>query len=171
MTLPEAPYRALDDQQVRDRWLTFFGHLEGADDVFDDVLSAYRRPGRYYHTIEHGLAVAQTARTLSEGMAEPDRLAIDLASWLHDARFSPGADDNEERSADLAADVAIRLGLDGARVDEIRGSGPGHHPYRAGHDFSPTVVVRCRSGRPGQTLAPVSGRRGQHPGRVGDGRR
>lgn len=67
----------------------------------DRLLEAYADPARGYHDRRH---LAEVLEHLDELMpaGHPTRDAVLLAAWFHDA-VHDGADDDEQRSADLAA--------------------------------------------------------------------
>lgn len=85
-----------------DRWQTL---LPRAEALGRELLDCYSEPHRAYHNRKH----------LSEMLAAVDALehfagnvrVVRLAAWFHDAIYDPLRADNEERSAQLAAD---RLG-------------------------------------------------------------
>jgi predicted metal-dependent HD superfamily phosphohydrolase len=64
--------------------------------VFDQLVTAYSEPHRFYHNLEH---VAEVLRVAGRLGASPEVL---LAVWFHDAVYDPKATDNEESSALLA---------------------------------------------------------------------
>ena len=116
------PYEPAPDEHLRTQWSAHFADYDNTDSVLDQLLSVYRTPGRYYHTIEHGLEVASTVRTLTGARPAADTDDLRLAAWVHDAHFEPGADDNEKRSAALAERLALQLGMGpgrGRRVAEF----------------------------------------------------
>jgi predicted metal-dependent HD superfamily phosphohydrolase len=69
------------------------------DPIYADLVARYGEPHRRYHTIGHVddcLERFDAVRHLTEEPA-----AVELALWLHDAICTPGARDNERRSAEL----------------------------------------------------------------------
>ncbi len=105
------PYEPAPDEYLRTQWNAHFAGYDNTDSVFDQLLAAYRTPGRYYHTIEHGLEVASTVQMLADTRPAADRDDLRLAAWVHDAHFEPDNDDNEERSALLAERLALQLAI------------------------------------------------------------
>ncbi|MEE8602099.1 hypothetical protein [Euzebya tangerina] len=59
------------------------------------LVTAYRRPPREYHTLEHAGDVAKHVAGLGGNRA------CLLAAWFHDVVYEPTASDNEEQSARL----------------------------------------------------------------------
>jgi predicted metal-dependent HD superfamily phosphohydrolase len=97
---------------------------------FGQLAEAYSQPHRRYHNaghIEHCLAEFDQAADLAES---PDE--VEFAIWLHDAIYETKAVDNEERSAQLAREVLLKLGAaetKGSRVgDLILATKPGESP-------------------------------------------
>lgn len=69
-------------------------------DIFDELVSAYTKPSRHYHTQTHVaecLASLARFRALAEKPAE-----IEVAIWFHDAIYDTRRGDNEEMSAQWA---------------------------------------------------------------------
>ena len=69
----------------------------------DTLLAAYGDPGRGYHDRLHLVEVLARVDELMPA-DDPDREAVVLAAWFHDAVYDGGPDD-EERSALLALDA------------------------------------------------------------------
>jgi predicted metal-dependent HD superfamily phosphohydrolase len=88
---------------------------DGGDRVaaFVDLARRYSEPGRHYHTLRHVAETVAAYRLLLA--AEHDTLeeisvpAGMLAVYYHDAVHETTANDNERRSAELAADVLGQL--------------------------------------------------------------
>jgi len=85
---------------------------------FDLLTTLYNEPHRQYHTRQH----------IADSLAEFDRahrlasnpVAVEFAIWFHDARYDPRSSENEERSADLAADWLSRQGASDVLTDAVR---------------------------------------------------
>jgi predicted metal-dependent HD superfamily phosphohydrolase len=80
-----------------------------ADQSFEKIRQHYAEPGRFYHTLDHVQFVLQTIETLS-GQAR-NANAVRLAGWLHDVIYESRVSDNEERSADYAERLCVKLSL------------------------------------------------------------
>jgi predicted metal-dependent HD superfamily phosphohydrolase len=65
------------------------------------LVSAYTAPDRYYHDLRH----IETLLGLADACADviADRNGVEAAIWFHDAIYNTRRNDNEERSAALAA--------------------------------------------------------------------
>jgi predicted metal-dependent HD superfamily phosphohydrolase len=65
-----------------------------------ELLDRWGEPHRVYHSTEHLRTMLAHLDELGGHSADP--VAVELATWFHDAVYDPAADDNEERSAQLA---------------------------------------------------------------------
>jgi predicted metal-dependent HD superfamily phosphohydrolase len=86
-----------------------------ADQKFNGICRAYTGSGRFYHTVDHVLAVLGTV----EGLASyaKNLNAVKVAAWLHDVIYDSKASDNEERSAEYAERLCEELAIpEGQRV-------------------------------------------------------
>lgn len=82
--------------------------------AFVDLVRRYQEAGRHYHTLRH---VAEMTAAFHLLIAADRAAVVDLrvpvcqlAVHFHDAVHDPRADDNERRSAELAAGVLAALG-------------------------------------------------------------
>jgi predicted metal-dependent HD superfamily phosphohydrolase/ribosomal protein S18 acetylase RimI-like enzyme len=88
---------------TEDRWTRLWQQVSAASDsgpIYQELLAAYAQPHRHYHNLQHiddCLSQFDSARNLAK---EP--IALELAIWFHDAIYDTHAQDNEERSAELA---------------------------------------------------------------------
>jgi predicted metal-dependent HD superfamily phosphohydrolase len=102
-----------------ERW---YALLDGLDvgpetDTFNQLQAAYSQSHRAYHTsrhIEECLVLLDELRHVANEAAE-----VEYALWFHDAVYKPMANDNEEKSADWAADFGAERGLPAAKVARI----------------------------------------------------
>jgi predicted metal-dependent HD superfamily phosphohydrolase len=87
----------------RERWVKLWREIGARDDglaVYQELVALYSEPHRHYHNLQHiadCLNEFDSARNLAQ---RP--LAVELASWFHDAIYNTHASDNEEKSAELA---------------------------------------------------------------------
>jgi predicted metal-dependent HD superfamily phosphohydrolase len=89
--------------------------LPDAPALGTDLLRRWAEPWRHYHDVQH-LAEVLTAL---DDLAAPVPAPIRLAAWFHDAIYDPRADDNEERSALLAASTLPAIGVADTTVAEV----------------------------------------------------
>jgi predicted metal-dependent HD superfamily phosphohydrolase len=100
------------------------------NEVWGILVEHYLTPGRFYHTLDHAVGMVRQVRELRGSVQlgttpEPDLRTVDfdaleLAVWFHDAVYEVGADDNERRSADLAAGAARAMGFAEPQIEQIR---------------------------------------------------
>jgi predicted metal-dependent HD superfamily phosphohydrolase len=96
-----------------ERWqrsLHHFGVKQAdAKAAFADLVEAYSRPDRFYHTLKHIEQVLNTIQRL-QGQVHYLEL-VQLAAWFHDGVYDPKAQDNEVQSARSAGAVLRSLGV------------------------------------------------------------
>ena len=108
-----------------------------ADKKFEEIAAAYAEPDRFYHTLDHALAVIATVESLAPNAKNPN--AVKLAAWLHDVVYDSKASDNEERSADYAKRLCEELGIpDGKQVAALILKTKTHDP---GEDVDAQVLL------------------------------
>jgi len=91
-----------------DEWDRLAATLDLDPAIGRDLERRHREPQRHYHSVEHVEAVIGHLDSL--GARTPVTV---LAAFFHDAIYDPTRADNEERSADLAAEsLAGTLGVD-----------------------------------------------------------
>src|SRR5262249_53077887 len=73
------------------------------------LVQAYSAPGRFYHTLDHVMAVLATVEILAS--CARNLSAVKLAAWLHDVIYDSRASDNEERSARHAEGLCEELAI------------------------------------------------------------
>jgi predicted metal-dependent HD superfamily phosphohydrolase len=104
---------------------TYWGHLiqalhldeTVAAETWAALVRAYSEPGRYYHTLDHVRQVLATLDTFGGQAADP--AALQLAAWFHDVVYDSRAGDNEERSAQFAAETLRRMNFPAARTARV----------------------------------------------------
>jgi predicted metal-dependent HD superfamily phosphohydrolase len=101
--------------EMRRRWFDLVHRARwderAATAVFRRLVRAYTRPSRHYHNLEH---IRHCLRELDvardEDGAETASTSVEAAIWFHDAVYNPRRSDNEQRSAELAADALRAMG-------------------------------------------------------------
>lgn len=99
----------MSDGALPNRWRALWpGDVAQGDAIYRDLVARYGEPQRAYHTLDH---VADCLRRLDEIrplLARPDE--AELALWFHDAVYDSRRADNEEQSAQLAAEALRAAG-------------------------------------------------------------
>jgi predicted metal-dependent HD superfamily phosphohydrolase len=103
-----------DDLTLLERWSLLLPHRP---DLGTDLVARYADPARHYHDVRHLRDVLDRIALLADGSDEPR--AVVLAAWYHDAVYEVRADDNEERSAQLAEQALSEAGEGTAVVREV----------------------------------------------------
>jgi predicted metal-dependent HD superfamily phosphohydrolase len=85
-----------------------------ADQTFEEIRKFYAGPGRFYHTLDHVLAVLATVESLAPHAKNLNGLK--LAAWLHDVIYDSKASDNEERSTEYAERLCQELAIPEGRA-------------------------------------------------------
>ena len=85
--------------------------------LYEELTGAYSEDGRFYHTLAHVGSVLDVLAALGPWVTRP--ASVRLAAWFHDAVYDPRADDNEARSAALAAERLEALGLPAGVWSEV----------------------------------------------------
>ena len=86
-----------------------------SDRIRDELVRAYTAPDRHYHNLAHIEAMLELMRAHEHALADP--ASVEAAIWFHDAVYDTRRHDNEQKSAELAAERlagqlnASRLGL------------------------------------------------------------
>jgi len=93
---------------------------DAARPAAEELLARWREPHRHYHTTSHLVAALDAvAALLDAGATVPDRGAVELAVWFHDAVHTGRAGADEEASARLAEERLPLLGQAPGRVREV----------------------------------------------------
>jgi predicted metal-dependent HD superfamily phosphohydrolase len=99
-----------------------------ADQKFDEICKAYAGPDRFYHTLDHVLAMLGTVENLATHARNLN--TVKLAAWLHDVIYDSKASDNEERSAEYAVRLCKELAVpEGRWVAELILKTKTHNAY------------------------------------------
>lgn len=114
-----------DDRAVktaRKRWTRLASDLGVTDgDAWDrciaELLELYSQPERHYHNLHHVEVCLRHLDALKSTQSLPPE--AELALWFHDAIYDTRRDDNEQRSAELAATRLQTLAAS-ADVERVR---------------------------------------------------
>ncbi len=83
--------------------------------VFFDLVTAYSSADRFYHNLVH---IMQLLRIIDEMRFHTrNYAAVEFAAWFHDIIYNPKATDNEEKSAEYAANILNSLGIPALTIE------------------------------------------------------
>jgi len=102
-------------------WLDLSSRVDARDDVAGvgaALLGRWAEKQRAYHDLAHLSEVLERVDLLAAEAERPD--VVRLAAWFHDAVYDATADDNEQRSAELAQRSLGRLRVDPDLVEQDR---------------------------------------------------
>jgi predicted metal-dependent HD superfamily phosphohydrolase len=88
------------------------------DDIYAELVSAYTAPDRHYHDIRHIADCLKEFDGVRHLARNPD--ALQIAIWFHDVVYDGRRQDNEEQSAEVAADALRRLGAAESFIEEVQ---------------------------------------------------
>jgi predicted metal-dependent HD superfamily phosphohydrolase len=97
---------------IRNRWAKIWQKLNVqtvSQDVFDELISAYSAPNRFYHNLTHIEDCLSPFDQVTFLAAHPEE--VELGIWFHDAVYDTKRDDNEQKSAEWAESVISKAGL------------------------------------------------------------
>ncbi len=118
------------------RWVKLMGELGVGEDrwqpLWEKLERLYSQRGRYYHNLKH---IAKTLALLDRFSGGSASALLRLAAFYHDAVYDVQAKDNEERSAVMAKEDLLALGLPERLADDVADlirATKGHRPL-SGH--------------------------------------
>ncbi len=103
--------------EIRGAWRQIVGNH--FDQHIDSLLGRYAEPHRHYHTATHIMLVLRDLHDASRVAAAQPSAEVLAAALYHDAIYDPRANDNEVRSADLAANHLSDIGWSYARCRAV----------------------------------------------------
>ncbi len=109
--LPAAFKISKVNQATSDRWAQLGRQVVATGDaqlVHRELVSVYSQPSRHYHNLRHISECLAEFDTVRHLVSQP--VAVELAIWFHDAVYDPRAQDNEEKSAQLAKRRIVKAG-------------------------------------------------------------
>jgi predicted metal-dependent HD superfamily phosphohydrolase len=108
--------------RLRDIWLELCRSLGIASERhlawWEDLVERHAEPQRHYHTLSHVEAILTTLQRHESSLRSP--ALVYVAGFFHDAVYNPRAGDNEQRSADLAANFLNEAGIEESFVSSVR---------------------------------------------------
>jgi predicted metal-dependent HD superfamily phosphohydrolase len=85
--------------------------------VFGLLVSAYTKPDRHYHNLNH---IDRLLTTIDRFSDLHNPISVDLAVWFHDFVYDPQSSDNEAQSAKSAQDLLTNLGESIATIERVQ---------------------------------------------------
>ena len=85
--------------------------------IITEIKDQYNSQSRSYHNLHHIEHFLQLAMPYSEKLQQKD--AFFFAVWFHDVIYRPFRKNNEAKSAELAAERLIQLGVANADIDQV----------------------------------------------------
>jgi predicted metal-dependent HD superfamily phosphohydrolase len=84
--------------------------------IRDELVRAYTAPDRHYHNLAHIEAMLGLMRAHERALSDP--AVVEAAIWFHDAVYDTRRHDNEERSAEFAAEQLAGV-LSSDRIERV----------------------------------------------------
>jgi len=84
--------------------------------IRDELVRAYTAPDRHYHNLAHIEGMLGLMRAHERTLSDPG--VVEAAIWFHDAVYDTRRHDNEERSAELAAEQLAGV-LSSDRIERV----------------------------------------------------
>lgn len=91
------------------RWaetLNLVGSTGAPSSVFEEILTKYQEPWRFYHTLKH---LRSGFEVLDHFFKSKVTGQVELALWYHDFEYDTHASDNENKSAEVASDRITKI--------------------------------------------------------------
>lgn len=85
--------------------------------LYQELVSHYSEPQRYYHNLDHIAALLQLYFQYEGELTKPQ--VVLLSIFYHDTVYVPGRSDNEHKSALLARRALAQLGAPANEVEEV----------------------------------------------------
>ena len=103
--------------EIRGVWRQIVGNH--FDRHIDSLLGRYAEPHRQYHTATHVMLVLRDLHDAARAVSVQPSAEVLAAALYHDVIYDPRADDNEERSANLAANHLSDVGWSYTRCRSV----------------------------------------------------
>ncbi len=107
--------------ELKSSWKTLLQQFQVAPQagckLLLELVQAYSRGDRFYHTLEHVQAVLNSLDSLKHHTENLP--ALQLAAWFHDVIYDTRAKDNEEKSAAYAVTALNQLGIPINIIDDV----------------------------------------------------
>lgn len=122
-SVPTMPENAGTPAPLVNRWRTLWlrqgmGGETPDSAVLVDLAARYAAPDRHYHTLTHVQHCLRELDGIASLAHQPD--LVEAAIWFHDCIYDPRRHDNEERSAELAAEIMLSFGMPPEAIKKVR---------------------------------------------------
>jgi predicted metal-dependent HD superfamily phosphohydrolase len=87
-------------------------------EIYREISKKYGEPQRHYHNLAHIEMCVNELDHSREHIPHPD--LVEAAIWFHDIIYDPRRNDNEEKSAEYAANTLLSAGVALETVEKIR---------------------------------------------------
>lgn len=108
---------------LRDRWQELWQKFDAyavPQNVFDELISAYSAPDRFYHNLTHIEDCISVFDQTKSVAVYPEE--VELAIWFHDAVYDARRNDNEQKSAEWAEAVLSQSDFNRAIAERVSNS-------------------------------------------------
>jgi pantetheine-phosphate adenylyltransferase len=105
---------------LKGRWMSLWKGISAEGDpipVFQAIYNAYST-GRAYHNMTHVGECLKNLDLVRDKLENP--LAVEFALWFHDVVYDTRSQENEQKSAELAVEMAMGAGLSRDFAERVR---------------------------------------------------
>jgi predicted metal-dependent HD superfamily phosphohydrolase len=106
---------------LHEQWIQltslFSDDLSLAEDLFNEIHSAYSKSSRHYHGVSHIQSLLNFSNQYSEELT--NKYIVDFAIFYHDIVYKSAKSDNEEQSAVLAQKRLAQIKVPVEKIDVI----------------------------------------------------
>lgn len=102
---------------LRNQFTEIYGNSANSEKIFNLLHDLYCEKHRAYHNLNHIESLLKLFRQFDEYIE--DRVCVFFAIWFHDAVYDPQKNDNERRSAELAARCLREISLPEEKISKI----------------------------------------------------
>lgn len=109
--------------------------------LLEEIFSAYSGKERHYHNLDHIDQLLQMCDAVREDLADIDTLRFSI--WYHDFVYDVRRKDNEEKSAETAADHLKKLGWEEEKIQKCTGQilATANHPITPFNENNDTLYL------------------------------
>jgi predicted metal-dependent HD superfamily phosphohydrolase len=105
-------------QKWQNCWLDRSVDRQELNRVFQLLVSAYTKPDRHYHNLNHISHLLTILEQFTTLISEP--ISVSLAVWFHDFIYNPQSSDNEAQSAKAAKELMLNIGVASESIERVQ---------------------------------------------------